>query len=87
MFASRRLLVLVLVATLAGASRLSADGSLFGTLAAYFLVTRLMKIEWVFLPAPLLWTVGLAILLTLIFGFAGTWRALGAKAAPYLRNE
>jgi putative ABC transport system permease protein len=58
-----------------------------GTLAAYFLVTRLMKIEWVFLPAPLLWTVGLAILLTLIFGFAGTWRALGAKAAPYLRNE
>ena len=54
----------------------------FGTLAAYFLVTRLMKIEWVFLPAPLLWTVGLAILLTLIFGFAGTWRALGAKAAP-----
>jgi putative ABC transport system permease protein len=58
-----------------------------GTLAAYFLVTRLMKIEWVFLPVPLLWTVGLAILLTLIFGFAGTWRALSAKAAPYLRNE
>jgi putative ABC transport system permease protein len=59
----------------------------FGTLAAYFLVTRMIKIEWVFLPAPLLWTVGLAILLTLIFGFAGTWRALGAKAAPYLRNQ
>ncbi len=58
-----------------------------GTLAAYFLVTRLMKIEWVFLPAPLLWTVGLAIVLTLAFGFDGTWRALGAKAAPYLRNE
>jgi putative ABC transport system permease protein len=58
-----------------------------GTIAAYFLVTRLMKIEWVFLPVPLLWTVGLAILLTLVFGFAGTWRALGAKAAPYLRNE
>ena len=58
-----------------------------GTLAAYFLVTRLIKIDWVFLPAPLLWTVGLAILLTLVFGFAGTWRALGAKAAPYLRYE
>jgi putative ABC transport system permease protein len=58
-----------------------------GTLAAYFLVTRLMKIEWVFLPQPLLWTVGLAILLTLALGFAGTWRALGAKTAPYLRNE
>ena len=58
-----------------------------GTLAAYLLVTRLMKIDWVFLPMPLLWTVGLATLLTLALGFAGTWRALGAKAAPYLRNE
>ena len=59
----------------------------FGTLAAYLLVTRLMKIEWVFLPVPLLWTAGMATLLTLVLGFAGTWRALGAKAAPYLRNE
>ena len=58
-----------------------------GTLAAYLLVTRLMKIEWVFLPVPLLWTAGMATLLTLVLGFAGTWRALGTKAAPYLRNE
>ncbi len=58
-----------------------------GTVAAYFLVTRLMKTEWVFLPGPLLWTVALATLLTLALGFAGTWRALGAKPAPYLRNE
>jgi putative ABC transport system permease protein len=58
-----------------------------GTLAAYFLVTRLMKLDWVFLPLPLLWTLGLAIVLTLALGFAGTWCALGAKAAPYLRNE
>jgi putative ABC transport system permease protein len=58
-----------------------------GTLAAYFLVTRLMKTDWVFRPAPLLWTVALATLLTLGLGFAGTWRALGAKPAPYLRNE
>lgn len=58
-----------------------------GTLAAYFIVTRLMKIDWVFLPVPLLWTVALASVLTLVMGFAGTWRALGAKAAPYLRNE
>jgi putative ABC transport system permease protein len=58
-----------------------------GTLAAYFLVTRLMGADWVFLPAPLLWTVAIAIVLSLTLGFAGTWRALGAKAAPYLRNE
>ena len=58
-----------------------------GTVAAYFLVTRLMGADWLFLPAPLLWTIALAVLLTLTMGFAGTWRALGAKAAPFLRNE
>jgi putative ABC transport system permease protein len=58
-----------------------------GTLAAYFTVTRLMRTDWVFLPMPLLWTMILAILVTMAFGLAGTWRALGAKPAPYLRNE
>jgi putative ABC transport system permease protein len=58
-----------------------------GTIAAYFLITRLMKTDWVFLPGPLLWTTLLATLLSLALGFAGTWRALGAKPAPYLRNE
>jgi putative ABC transport system permease protein len=58
-----------------------------GTLVAYALVTRLMKTDWVFFPGPLLWTVGLATLSTLAFGAAETWRALGAKPAPYLRNE
>ena len=66
-------------------SALVAGG--LGTLAAYFLVTRLIKTDWMFLPAPLLWTSALAIVLTLTLGFAGTWNALGARAAPYLRNE
>ncbi|MGC2203411.1 MAG: FtsX-like permease family protein [Stellaceae bacterium] len=61
--------------------------SALGTVAAYFVVTRLMKTDWVFLPAPLVWTVAAATLLTVALGFAGTWRALGAKPAPYLRNE
>jgi putative ABC transport system permease protein len=34
-----------------------------------------------------LWTVALATLLTLTLGFAGTWRALGTKPAPFLRDE
>ena len=46
-----------------------------------------MAARWVFLPAPVLSTVGLAVVLTVSLGFAGTWRALGAKAARYLRNE
>ncbi len=58
-----------------------------GTVAAYFLVTRLMKLDWIFLPAPLLSTVTLAALFTAALGFAGTWRALGAKPASHLRNE
>jgi putative ABC transport system permease protein len=58
-----------------------------GTLAAYAVVTRLMRIDWVFLPFPLGATVGLAVVLSLVIGFAGTWRALGAKPAPVLRNE
>jgi len=58
-----------------------------GTAAAYFVVTRSLKVEWVFLPGPLLATIGLAMLLTLVLGFAGTWRALGAKPAHYLRDE
>jgi putative ABC transport system permease protein len=58
-----------------------------GSVAAVFVVVRLLRIDWVFLPGPLLATLGLAMLLTLGLGLAGTWRALGAKAAPYLRND
>jgi putative ABC transport system permease protein len=71
-----------LVGTLA-----ALGASAFGTAAAYFLVTRLMKLEWVFRVAPLLGTVALATVLTLTVGFAATWRALGAKPALYLRSE
>ncbi len=58
-----------------------------GTLAAYLVLTRVMKTSWVFLPWTVVATAALATLLTLAIGFAGTWRALGAKAAPYLRND
>ena len=58
-----------------------------GTLAAYGLVTGPMHSEWIFLPMPLAAILGLAIALTLAFGFASTWRALGARPAAYLRNE
>ena len=56
-------------------------------MAAYALVTGPLKSEWVFLPGPVLVITGTAVLLTLLLGFAGTWRALGAKPAAYLRNE
>jgi putative ABC transport system permease protein len=58
-----------------------------GTLAAWLLLTRVMHAPWSFLPGTVAGTVAAATLFTLIAGYAGTWRALGAKAAPYLRNE
>ncbi|HVH75328.1 MAG TPA: FtsX-like permease family protein [Stellaceae bacterium] len=64
----------------------AAVASLFGSFAGWVVVTRLMEADWVFLPAPLAMTAALATLLALSFGFVGTWAALGAKPAPYLRN-
>ena len=58
-----------------------------GTLASYALVAGLMQADWVFLIGPPLLTVAAGIALTLVLGFAVTWRALGVKPAPYLRNE
>jgi putative ABC transport system permease protein len=58
-----------------------------GTLAAYLVLTRVMHQEWSFLPGAVGFTALIAAALTLGFGYAGTWRALGAKAAPFLRNE
>ena len=59
----------------------------FGTIAAWAVVRFVMRFEWYFEPAVIIVTVTLSTLLTLGFGFLGTWRALGHKAAPLLRNE
>jgi putative ABC transport system permease protein len=58
-----------------------------GTLVAYVLVTRPLRADWVFVPGPVGVVLLGAVALTVTLGFAGTWRALGAAAAPRLRNE
>lgn len=58
-----------------------------GGVAAWAVIVFLMEGDWVFLPGDTALTVTLGLLVTLAVGFAGTWRALGQKAAPYLRNE
>ena len=58
-----------------------------GTVAAWAAVTQMMEFEWLFQPWIALATVAGSAALTLAFGFVGTWRALGDKAAPLLRNE
>jgi len=59
-----------------------------GVVGAWGVVTEIMEIiEWR-LDYGLVVTVLLScIAVTLLAGFTGTWRAMGTKAAPHLRNE
>jgi putative ABC transport system permease protein len=65
----------------------AAIAAILGTLAAYLVLTRVMHQDWIFLPLVVAATALIATVLTLAIGYAGTWKALGAKAAPFLRNE
>ncbi|MBX3596509.1 MAG: ABC transporter permease [Rhizobiaceae bacterium] len=59
---------------------------LAGGLAAWYVVARVMKLPSVFLPEVAIATVVLSLVLTVGFGLLGTWRVLGQKAAPVLRE-
>jgi len=61
--------------------------AVIGSLTAWAVVVFLMRMDWAFAPQAVLTTVLVCLGVTLIVGFAGTWRALGQKAAPLLRNE
>ncbi len=58
-----------------------------GTIAAWAIVTKIMRLEWTFDGLLTLEVIVACVVVTLLAGFSGTWRALGAKAAPLLRNE
>jgi putative ABC transport system permease protein len=58
-----------------------------GSLAAYYVMTDLMELSFTFLPGTVAATAGLGVLVALVLGFWGTWRALAQKAAPLLRND
>jgi putative ABC transport system permease protein len=49
-------------------------------------VSQVMGLPWVFMPEVAVATVVTALVMTVGFGLAGTWRVLGHKAAPVLRN-
>ena len=57
-----------------------------GGFSAWFVVTRIMTLPWSFTPSVAFATVLIALVCTVGFGLAGTWRVLGQKAAPVLRN-
>ena len=59
---------------------------LAGTLAAWFVITNIMNLTFSFEPIVLFTTVGIALVLTIGMGLAGTYRILGQKASPVLRT-
>ncbi|WP_417793806.1 ABC transporter permease [Terasakiella pusilla] len=65
----------------------AAISAVIGTLASWGVITFLMKMDWSFDPFSIVATLVLCLILTITAGFLGTWRALGQKAAPHLRNE
>ncbi len=64
-----------------------AIAAVIGSFTAWAVIVWLMEADWVFIPTTVAVTIVLCLGVTLIIGFAGTWRALGQKAAPLLRNE
>jgi len=61
-------------------------GVVAGSLAAWLVVTRVMHLTFVWLPLPALMAALIALLVTVVFGLAGTFTALGQKPASVLRN-
>jgi putative ABC transport system permease protein len=59
---------------------------LAGGVAAWFVVSQIMTLPWTFRPEIAAATILAALACTVGFGLLGTWRVLGQKAAPVLRN-
>ncbi|ESY41079.1 glycosyl transferase family 1 [Mesorhizobium sp. LNJC384A00] len=57
-----------------------------GGIAAWYIVARLMTLPSHFMPEVAVATLVFALVITVGIGLAGTWRVLGHKAAPVLRD-
>ncbi|MCU0831334.1 MAG: ABC transporter permease [Rhizobiaceae bacterium] len=57
-----------------------------GYAAAWYVIDRIMTLETRFDAGTVTLTVLIALVVTVGFGLAGTWRILGARAAPALRE-
>ncbi len=71
-----------------GALGLSAAlfGLIAGTFAGWVIVTKVMRLEFGLDLGGALIAAGSAVILSVAIGLAGTWRILGQKPAPYLRQ-
>lgn len=59
---------------------------LAGGISAWFVVARIMRMPSSFLPDVAVLTLVISLVLTVGIGLIGTWRILGQKAAPVLRE-
>jgi putative ABC transport system permease protein len=57
-----------------------------GGVSAWFVIARIMKLPSSFLPDVAIGTLVVALVMTVGIGLIGTWRILGQKAAPVLRQ-
>ncbi|MEM7216054.1 MAG: ABC transporter permease [Pseudomonadota bacterium] len=85
--ATRRTLMtmLILEYTLLGLAT-AIFAILAGSLAAWFVISVIMSFGFVVLPGVAATTIVTALAFTIVFGLLGTWRILGQKAAPILRE-
>lgn len=83
----RDVLVAYLIEFMLLGAATAAIAAAVGSLAAWAVSTGLMHIDWAFSPGAMIWTTLICLATTLFFGALGSWRALGRKAAPLLRNE
>ena len=61
-------------------------GVLAGSAAAYGIVAKVMSLDFTFFWKQALVAAVGALTMTVLLGLLGTWRILGRKPAPYLRN-
>ena len=61
-------------------------GILAGTVAGALVVSRVMMLDFTSDPAGAIVSAGLAVVIAVGLGLAGTWTILGQKPAPYLRT-
>jgi putative ABC transport system permease protein len=57
-----------------------------GSAAAAFVIVRIMNLPFLWLPGPLLACSACAVVATVLLGLMGTFKALGQRPAPVLRN-
>lgn len=85
--ATRRTLIAAFSMEYALIGLATAIFSLFaGGLAAWYVVARIMELPSRFQPEIAIATIFVALIFTVGIGLIGTWRVLGHKAAPVLRN-